>query len=290
MTKLNYPISALGKAGAGIDKNYKDFNKKTKMEYNAKLTKKPVTGKIKKMKHARIVVDFKGKLLCFYKGGVLYDLNEEVIAPCVKIKRREKENIKKIPGYCHDGDKVYFYGEETGQFVKKDPLIKILIYLSVLTAISFIATMLVICVPIKEPVKEIVITDKDGHWEANTDIDIFGGAVLKPGTNGEYLFTVNNPNSFEMEADINLTFFYGEGEKNLPILIYELKVNGVKTEFTRTEKGYSARNIKLNAKERSSFMLGWKWEFEAGQDDEDTVAGILGEEYGCTITIIAEEA
>ena len=260
------------------------------MEYNAKLTKKPVTGKIKKMKRARIVVDFKGKLLCFYKGGVLYDLNEEVIAPCVKIKRREKENIKKIPGYCHDGDKVYFYGEETGQFVKKDPLVRILIYLSVLTAISFIATMLVICVPIKDPIKDIVITDKDGHWEANTDIDIFGGAVLKPGTNGEYLFTVNDPSSFEMEADISLTSFYGEGEKNLPILIYELKVNGVKTEFTRTEKGYSARNIKLNAKERSSFMLGWEWEFEAGQDDEDTVAGILGEEYCCTITIIAEEA
>lgn len=259
------------------------------MEYNAKLTKKPIIGKIKPIKGARKVLDFSGKLLCFFKRGTLFDLNGDKIAPCARVKKQKEEELAKIPGYCHDGEKIYFYGEATGKFQKRDPLLRVLIYLAVLTAISLAAMSLVICVPIKEQVKDIVITDKDGHWVADADIDVFGGATIKPGTRGEYLFAVNNPNSFDMTAKISLTFVYGGEEKELPIE-YELKVNGIKTELTRTENGYSALNIKLNAKERNSFMLDWEWKFEAGHDDDDTAAGIKGDVYGCTITIIAEEA
>lgn len=259
------------------------------MEYNAKLTKKPIDGKIKPIGGARKVVDLSGKLLCFYKGKKLYDLNGEKIAPCVRVKRSSREEIAKVAGYCHDGKMVYFYGEETGKFLKKDPLLKVLIYFAVLAAVSLIAMSLVICVPIRGRNREVVITDKDGQWVADADIDIFGGVVLKPGTSGKYLFTVNNPNSFGMTATVELTFEYGGAEGELP-LEYELLVNGIKTELTRTEKGYSALNINLKAKERNPFMLDWKWKFEAGRDGEDTEAGIRGEKYCCRIKITAEEA
>ena len=46
----------------------------------------------------------------------------------------------------------------------------------------------------------------------------------------------------------------------------------------------------INEKSSRSFMLEWKWEFDGGDDEKDTIAGVLGSKYDILIEIIAEEA
>lgn len=91
------------------------------MKYDFKLTKNPGAGKIKTMKGAKRVFNLDGDLLCFLKKGNLYDLNAKVIAPCVSVKGLSEEEIAKTHGYCEDGKKVYFCGEETGIIEKREP-------------------------------------------------------------------------------------------------------------------------------------------------------------------------
>ena len=259
------------------------------MKYDFKLTKNPQAGNIKTVKGSKRVFNLDGDLLCFLKRGRLYDLNAKVIAPCVRVKGLSEEEIAQTRGYCEDGKKVYFYGEETGIIEKRDRFIAILIFFIALTAAAIAAMSVATCIAEKNKVKEVTIIDKDGRWEADAKLDIFGDELLKPGAKGEYLFAVHNPNAFGMKCDIKISFTYGNKTENLPIIIYALTVNGKETELDKTENGYSVKDVVINENARNSFMLAWEWMFEGESDDKDTEAGQKGEKYECGIFITAEE-
>ena len=259
------------------------------MKYDFKLTKNPQTGKIKTVKGAKRVFNLDGDLLCFLKRDKLYDLNAKVIAPCVSVKGLSEEEIAQTREYCEDGKKVYFYGEETGIIEKRDRFIAILIFFIVLTAAAIAAMSVATCIAKKNKVKEVTIIDKDGRWEADAKLDIFGDELLKPGAKGEYLFVVHNPNAFGMKCDIKISFTYGNETENLPIMIYALTVNGKKTEVNKTENGYYVNDVVINGNAKNSFMLAWHWEFDGESDEKDTELGRKGEKYECGIFITAEE-
>lgn len=259
------------------------------MKYDFKLTKNPGAGKIKTMKGAKRVFNFDGDLLCFLKKGRLYDLNAKVIAPCVSVKGLSEEEIAKTHGYCEDGKKVYFCGEETGIIEKRDRFIAILIFFILLTLVAIVAMSVATCIAEKNKVKEVTIIDKDGRWEADAKLDIFGDELLKPGAKGEYLFVVHNPNAFRLKCDIKISFTYGNETENLPIIIYALTVNGKKTEINKTENGYYVNDVVINKNAKNPFMLAWEWKFDGESDEKDTEAGQKGEKYECGIFITAEE-
>ena len=255
------------------------------MKYDFKLTKNPGAGKIKTMKGAKRVFNLDGDLLCFLKRGRLYDLNAKVIAPCVSVKVLSEEEIAKTRGYCEDGEKVYFCGEETGIIEKRDRFIAILLFFILLTLVAIVAMSVATCVKIKE----VTIIDKDGRWEADAKLDIFGDELLKPGAKGEYLFVVHNPNAFRLKCDIKISFTYGNETENLPIIIYALTVNGTKTEINKTENGYYVNDVVINKNAKNPFLLAWEWKFDGESDEKDTEAGRKGEKYECGIFITAEE-
>ena len=259
------------------------------MKYDFKLTKNPGAGKIKTMKGAKRVFNLDGDLLCFLKKGNLYDLNAKVIAPCESVKGLSEEEIAKTRGYCEDGKKVYFCGEETGIIEKRDRFIAILIFFIVLTLVAIVAMSVATCIAEKNKVKEGTIIDKDGRWEADAKLDIFGDELLKPGAKGEYLFMVHNPNAFGMKCDIKISFTYGNETENLPIIIYALTVNGKKTEIHKTENGYYVNDVVINKNAKNSFVLAWEWKFDGESDEKDTELGRKGEKYECGIFITAEE-
>lgn len=260
-----------------------------RMKHGFKLTKNPRAGKKKTVKGAKRVFNLDGDLLCFLKRGRLYDLNAKVIAPCVSVKGLSEEEIAKTRGYCEDGKKVYFYGEETGIIEKRDRFIAILIFFIALTVAAIAAMSVAICIAEKNKVKEITIIDKDGRWEADAKLDIFGDELLKPGAKGEYLFMVHNPNAFGMKGDIEISFTYGNETENLPIIIYALTVNGKKTEVHKTENGYYVNDVVINKNAKNSFVLAWEWKFDGESDEKDTELGRKGEKYECGIFITAEE-
>lgn len=216
------------------------------MKYDFKLTQNPRAGKIKTVKGAKRVFNLDGDLLCFLKKGRLYDLNAKVIAPCVSVKGLSEKEIAKTRGYCEDGKKVYFYGEETGIIEKRDRFIAILIFFIALMVVAIVAMSVATCIAEKNKIKEVTIIDKDGRWEADAKLDIFGDELLKPGAKGEYLFMVHNPNAFGMKCDIKISFTYGNETENLPIIIYALTVNGTKTEINKTENGYYVNDVVIN--------------------------------------------
>lgn len=259
------------------------------MKYDFKLTQNPRAGKIKTVKGAKRVFNLDGDLLCFLKNGNLYDLNAKVIAPCVSVKGLSEEEIAKTCGYCEDGKKVYFYGEETGIIEKRDRFIAILIFFIVLTLVAIVAMSVATCIAEKNKIKEVTIIDKDGRWEADAKLDIFGDELLKPGAKGEYLFMVHNPNAFGMKCDIKISFTYGNETENLPIIIYALTVNGTKTEINKTENGYYVNDVVINKNAKNPFVLAWEWKFDGESDEKDTEVGRKGKKYECGIFIIAEE-
>ena len=259
------------------------------MKYDLKLTKKPHAGKIKTVKGAKRVFNLDGDLLCFLKRDRLYDLNAEVIAPCVSVKGLSEEEKAKTRGYCEDGEKVYFYGEETGIIEKRDLFIAIWIFLILLMVAAIAAMSVATCIAEKNKVKEVTIIDKDGRWEADAKLDIFGDELLKPGAKGEYLFVVHNPSTFRLKCNIKIGFTYGNETENLPIIIYALTMNGKKTEVNKTENGYYINDVVINKNEKNPFMLAWEWKFDGESDEKDTKVGQKGEKYECGIFITAEQ-
>ena len=251
------------------------------MKYDFKLTQPPRAGKIKTVKGAKRVFNLDGDLLCFLKKGRLYDLNAKVIAPCVSVKGLSEKEIAKTRGYCEEGKKVYFYGEETGIIEKRDRFIAILIFFIALMVVAIGAMSVAICIAEKNKVKEVTIIDKDGRWEADAKLDIFGDELLKPGAKGEYLFMVHNPNAFGMKCDIKISFTYGNETENLPIIIYALTVNGTKTEINKTENGYYVNDVVINKNAKNPFVLAWEWKFDGESDEKDTEVGRKGKKYEC---------
>lgn len=258
------------------------------MKYDFKLTQNPQAGNIKTVKGSKRVFNLEGDLLCYLKKGKLYDLNAKVIAPCARVKGLSEKTIAQKRGYCEDGKKVYFYGERTGVIEKRNGFKAAVIFFIVLAAI-IAALSVATCVTENKNIKEISIIDKDGGWEADAKLDIFGEELLKPGAKGEYLFAVYNPNAFGLKCDIKIDFTYGNESENIPIIIYALTVNGKKTELNKTENGYFVNDVIINENERNSFMLAWEWKFDGESDEKDTETGRKGAKYECGVFITAEE-
>ena len=258
------------------------------MKYDFKLTKNPQAGNIKTVKGSKRVFNLNGDLLCFLKKDRIYDLNAKMIAPCVSVKGFSKEKITETRGCCEDGKNVYFYGERAG-IIGKSNGFRALVTFFIVLMVAIVAMSVATCVAEKNRIQEIRIIDKDGGWEANAKLDIFGEELLRPGAKGEYLFAVYNPNAFGLKCDIKIDFTYGSETKNLPVTIYALTVNGKKAEVHQTENGYYVNDVVLNENARNSFMLAWEWKFDGESDVKDTEMGQKGEKYECEIFITARK-
>ncbi len=99
----------------------------------------------------------------------------------MSVKGLSEEKIAETRGYCEDGKKVYFYGEETGIIEKRDGFIAVVTFFIALTAAAIAALSVSTCVAETNKIKEISIIDKDGGWEADAKLDIFGAELLRPG-------------------------------------------------------------------------------------------------------------
>ena len=154
----------------------------------------------------------------------------------------------------------------------------------------------------KEEVEEneygqIYVYDKDGQYAYHQQLDIFSNpfyeyeSKIAPGVSNTYSFVVRNDSnasaSYAIEMyktcdyDINLTYRlkkngeYVIGDDNNWVTAEQLK-----TEFSR-----------LSSNNNDSYMLDWKWEYEAGRDDVDTYIGEnMTDEYKLSIIFYVEQA
>ena len=148
----------------------------------------------------------------------------------------------------------------------------------------------------KNDVGTVFVDDKNGNYIYQQHLEIFNNAAyqytskIAPGISNTYHFVVHNSTKLKLKYNVEM---YEESEYKVN-LKYRLKrnnsyvigndfkwvtANELKTEFS-----------KINAYTSDSYSLDWKWEYEDGKDDEDTIAGEnMTSEYKLNIRVYFEE-
>ena len=156
-------------------------------------------------------------------------------------------------------------------------------------------------------VGSIGVADDVRVWESDTQVDIFrvsytngageitaaggSGRVIAPGTENTYCFRLKN-NTLNY-GDYSLTleaFFTGNDGVTVPV---EARLNGAggylygdETQWLPVE-GLNglADSGTLGAGSMAEYTLEWRWPFESGQDETDTLLGIRSAASDITLTI-----
>ena len=76
----------------------------------------------------------------------------------------------------------------------------------------------------------------------------------------------------------------------MPPIKYSAYSEGRLLNRTETDdEGFEVSGLIIKEKNARAIILEWEWEFD-GDDEKDTIIGVLGEKYFINIEIIAEEA
>lgn len=252
------------------------------MKINRILTKDPLNGNANRPRGSKLVFDAENKLIGSYKKGKLFDLNGMLVSDCPWARKRDLSAEEGV--YRHNGGFVYSGGIKFGR-IEEDIRFAIVLLLFLIFAAASVIFVMINSRAVK-PIPVFTVEDKDGYWTASGDIDIFGSQKLRPGAKGEYFFSVNNPNDFDLDMDIEIRFVYDGKELRIP-LRYLLSSDGKIIDMKDRDDGYDVYGLLLEKETLRTYNLSWEWLFDGKKDFEDTLIGITGGKYTCTITIKA---
>jgi hypothetical protein len=150
-------------------------------------------------------------------------------------------------------------------------------------------------------------------WEAGQEVDIFkanyvngqgqttvlsqdGTAVIAPGTEMEYKFSMYNNGNMAVVYETDIDFTLTVGDETLKQYTFPLKVklytqNGAYLIGSKTEYEYvqdatvSAHVSQLGANSYETFVLQLLWEFDGGNDELDTLFGDKAVESGVSLKL-----
>jgi hypothetical protein len=150
-------------------------------------------------------------------------------------------------------------------------------------------------------------------WEAGQEVDIFkanyvngqgqttvlsqdGTAVIAPGTEMEYKFSMYNNGNMAVVYETDIDFTLTVGDETLKQYTFPLKVklytqNGAYLIGSKTEYEYvqdatvSAHVSQLGANSYETFVLQLMWEFDGGNDELDTLFGDKAVESGVSLKL-----
>lgn len=255
------------------------------MQTDTQFTKEPLKGSVKPLAGGKKVVDKKsGKLMCFLRMDKLYDLNHVCFASC---KRVRSDKIKEVDAFATDGRYLYDKGVAVGRIQRSNSVL-IIILLLLLLMVSATSLFVFIYEKNKPIIPDFTVVDKDGEWGATGKLNVFGKEKISPGDKGTYMFIINDPHSVDLKCKIRFTYNYANSE-SLPAIKYSAYSEGTSLTQTEIENGFEVSGFIIKGSSARMIILEWEWSFE-GDDEKDTIAGILGEQYLINIEIIAEEA
>ena len=163
----------------------------------------------------------------------------------------------------------------------------------------------------KEP--EFVMGDDKQVWDGETDIEIFsisytngdgkvtvlsgtGDNVIAPGMDGYYKFSFKNVGNMAIDYDCNIVAsFEGENiefiEEELPFQIRLKDYNGNYVigndnewkSVSKLVEYYDEQTVGKNC--YVYYELEWRWPFESGNDELDTLLGNMSAESGIKLVI-----
>ena len=152
------------------------------------------------------------------------------------------------------------------------------------------------------------VSDDNTIWTGETNVEIFrvsyengegkvtvnsgrGDKVLAPGTENEYIFTLQNTGNVGLDYTLSMEAYFSDGEKIIPVVARLVDYEG--NYLVGSADGY-ADVLELNkvlveesisAGYVAPYTLQWQWPFE-GDDAYDTWLGDLATEEDITLTIV----
>ena len=214
----------------------------------------------------------------------LYDLNHVCFASC---KRVRSDKIKEVGAFATDGRYLYDNGVAVGR-IQRNYSVLIIILLLLLLIVSATSLFVFIYEKNKPIVPDFTVVDADGAWGATGKLNVFGKDKISPGDKGTYMFMITDPHSADLKCKIRFTYNYANSE-SLPEIKYSAYSEGTLLTQTEIENGFEVSDFIIKGNNAQAIILEWEWAFE-GDDEKDTIVGVLGEKYLINIEIIAEEA
>ena len=148
----------------------------------------------------------------------------------------------------------------------------------------------------KEVFGRVFVDDKNGDYLYQQKLAIFENSAFEyetkicPGVSNTYNFVVHNSSNMNIKYYIEM---YEESEYDVNMK-YRLKRNnsyviGNDTTWVTAEE-LKTEFEAIGISESDSYSLDWKWEYEDGVDDKDTIAGEnMTSEYKLNIRVHFEE-
>lgn len=114
----------------------------------------------------------------------------------------------KTPLSARENGYLYRGEELLGRIAPKDKRMAILAaalaFACIIFAVSITFTALMGYAEAPDTYPTLTLSDKDGVWGANAELDIFGEEPIAPGASGEYIFLIENPTNVRLQYTINL--------------------------------------------------------------------------------------
>ncbi len=136
------------------------------------------------------------------------------------------------------------------------------------------------------PSSEVPIIDiGDGNSQWGETVDMLPEKVY-PGGEGEYFFKMKNSHDDAMTYSFDIREIYnGKHVEDFPIEFRFIKDGEPWTEYWYSSEELSKFTFTVHPQEKYDCGIQWRWKFESGDDERDTLYGIEGGSYALDILI-----
>lgn len=187
------------------------------------------------------------------------------------------------------GNNIFVNGKNVGTIKQKNRKKDIIIKLVILALLMLAMVFLVVQAYTFPAKHEVDVRDNNGVWSGETKINMLGNSI-KPGSEGEYEFYVENKGTEEIECTFTMSQDYNYKPVDIFPMTFRLKDgNGYLDEGWNYALDVRIENIILEPNEQIKLTVEWKWVFEGGQDELDTFYGSQGGLYSLHLYLTSEQ-
>lgn len=128
------------------------------------------------------------------------------------------------------------------------------------------------------------------QWETHGVVGVFD-ETIHPGSNGKFEFILLNESDADLRFGIIFTEYLNTTAATHPFMQYRLSMNGIyvaEDAQWRNASEMNFQNIQTLSGTKHVMTLEWRWLFENGEDENDTLLGHAGGELSIQFLVLAE--
>lgn len=267
--------------------------------FNKSITKDPFDGTLSIKRRYKCIHDADGNIIGGITSKGLCDLNGVQIGTFERYEKALNEDGKSqnkkyyrssFGEICSVGGMVFLDGKPLGTVEERqrNPYhIIMLAIASILLAVTIIFIAL-IDIPFSD-IPSFEVVDKNGDWISQGTIAVLDDTI-HPGSEGSYKFIIENPYNVELIYSIVIDQLYNNKQVDHFPLQFRLRMNNglLLTEDWLSADELQYEELTFMPFSTQSFILEWRWLFESGDDELDTLLGIENGEYRLVFEMTAE--